>query len=168
MNKPQLAVATDPIGLLEGRYALSASYVATRRVALRTNIEIYEEQPLLPGSDGWKAAVSLPIYLDRPLRGPFVEPGLALVDRFMGYQTVGIGTLGDGSSGGLGGVMQPVSYVALHARSFEPQIFVGWQWLFASRLHVAGAVGVSRHFATDGSGTSYSIPESYLRIGIAI
>ena len=101
----------------------------------------------------------MPIYLDRPFHGPYVEPGLAFADRFVGYGQ-GIGVLGGGGS---------VSYYpAQHARSIEPQILVGWQWLFASRLHIAGAVGVARHFATDGSGASYSIPQSYVRIGLAL
>lgn len=162
---PRLAVATDPIGLFAGTYALSATYVA-RLVTLRGDVQITEDMPGLPGSGNWRAAISVPLYLDRPLHGPFVEPGIALADRFMGYSE-GVGVLG-GTDPGLGGLMTTTIWTPQRARSIEPQIFVGWQWMFRSRFHIAGAVGVARHFATDGSGTSYSIPQSYLRVGVAL
>jgi len=160
----RLAVATDPIGLVSGHYALSATYVVARRIGIRADVQILETQPGLIGTDGWRAGISAPIYLDRALHGPYIEPGLALTNRFMGY-AAGIGTLG--SSGAVGGASM-TSWLPQHARSVEPQIFVGWQWLFGSGLHLAAAIGVSRHFATDGSGTSFSIPESYLRVGLAL
>jgi len=164
-NEPRLAVATDPIGLFSGTYALSATYVA-RYVTLRGDVQVTEDLPGSPGSGDWRAAISVPLFLDRPLHGPFVEPGIALANRFMGYGP-GIGVLGGTTdSAGLGGVM--TTWQPEHARSIEPQIFVGWQWMFRTRFHIAGAVGVARHLATDGSGTSYAIPQSYLRVGLAL
>ena len=163
-REPRLAVATDPIGLFAGTYALSATYVA-RYVSVRGDVQVTEDLPSLPGSGSWRAAISLPLFLDRPLHGPFVEPGIALANRFMGYSE-GIGVLGGTDTSGVGGLM--TIWQPQHAQSIEPQIFVGWQWMYRSRFHIAGAVGVARHFATDGSGASYSIPQSYLRVGIAL
>jgi hypothetical protein len=160
---PRLAISTDPIGLLSGRYALSGTYVAWRHVGVRADITIDEDMPMLPGSGSWRASVNVPIYLDRALSGPFVEPGLALANRFMGYDAVGLGGIGADGSVGLVGY----GYYAQHAHSIEPQIFVGWSLLYRSRLQIAGAIGASRHFSTDGSGVSYPVPESYLRIGLA-
>lgn len=166
----RLAVGTDPIGLLGGRYALSATYVTSRRAALRGDVEIRDTPApagigtigaIGPGGGSggseWRAAVSLPVFLDRPLHGPYVEPGIAYAQRVTAY----------GYLGGLSDTMTPV-VVPHYDRSIEPQIFVGWQWMFSSGLHLAGAVGVSRQSAGDGSGTSYARPESYLRIGIAL
>jgi hypothetical protein len=173
----QLAVATDPIGLFSGKYALSATYVLTQRFALRADVQILEDQSGFGGSSGWRAAISVPIFLDRSLHGPYLEPGVALAERLVGYSTIGGGAGGLGGGTGLGepgggtlGGVGPTAYSAIpmHERSIEPQIFVGWQWLFDSGLHLAAAVGVSRHFASDGSGTSTAIPESYVRVGIAL
>src|SRR4051812_35603552 len=95
VRAPRLAVATDPIGLFAGRYALSASYVTSRWTALRAEVQVIEDTTGW-GNDGWRAALSLPLYLDRPLHGPYVEPGVALVDRVVGYAAVGgIGAIGD-------------------------------------------------------------------------
>jgi hypothetical protein len=163
---PHIAIATDPIGILSGTYAISGTYVASRRIGIRADITIQDEMVMAPGSGSWRASLNVPIYLDRALSGPYVEPGLALANRFMGYAAVGIGAIGgtgEGAMGGLGGV----AYLAQHAQSVEPQIFVGWSWLYRSRLSIAGAIGATRHFATDGSGVSYAIPESYLRVGLA-
>jgi hypothetical protein len=162
-DEPRIAISTDPIGILSGTYALSGTYVAARRIGIRADITIVEDMPMAPGSGSWRASVNVPIYLDRALSGPFVEPGLALAHRFMGYGAVGIGALGQPDGSGLGGY----AYLPQHAQSVEPQIFVGWSWIFRSRLQIAGAIGASRHFATDGSGVSYAVPESYLRVGLA-
>ncbi len=170
-SRPQrrLAVATDPIGLLSGHYALSATYVATRHFAVRADMQIIEE-PWAYADSSWRAGISVPIYLDRPLHGPYVEPGLAFAERLTGYAYGGIGSLGGTSGDGLGGLggMATFTPVPLSQRSIEPQIFVGWQWLFDSGLNIAAAVGVSRHTASDGSGTSTAVRESYLRVGIAL
>ncbi len=157
-REPRLAVGTDPMGLLGGRYALSAAYVTSRRAALRADIEIRDSEAAgtFNGIGGWRAGISVPLFLDRPLRGPYVEPGVAFAQRL-----VGIGVLGGTST------MAP-TVASMYERSIEPQIFVGWQWIFSSGLHMAGAIGVSRHFTSDGSGISYPIPESYLRVGIAL
>lgn len=153
---PRLAVSTDPIGLLSGSYALSATYVASHHVGVRADVSIFEDVPLL-ASTGWRASLNAPIYLDRALSGPYVEPGVAVAERL-----AGIGLLG----GSADGSMAPYA-VPIHTRTVEPQIFVGWQWLYRSRLSIAGAIGVARQFVNDGSGTSYSIPQSYLRVGLA-
>lgn len=160
-RQPRLAVATDPIGLVSGRYALTATYVLTHRLALRADVQIIED-PWAYSDSNWRAGISVPIYLDRPLHGPYLEPGLAIAERLVGYAAGMLG--GGGAIGGLGGY----TAMPLVERSIEPQIFVGWQWLFDSGLNLAAAIGVSRHFASDGSGTSTSIPESYLRVGIAL
>lgn len=160
---PRVAISTDPIGLVAGRYALSGTYVAARRIGVRADITIDEDMPMAPGSGSWRASINVPLYLDQALSGPFVEPGLALANRFTGYDAVAIGGLAPGGSVGLVGY----GYYAQHSQSFEPQIFVGWSWLYRSRLHIAGAIGASRHVATDGSGASYPVPESYLRVGLA-
>lgn len=153
---PRLAVSTDPIGLLSGSYALSATYVASHHVGVRADVTIFEDVPLI-ASTGWRASINAPIYLDRALSGPYVEPGVAVAERL-----AGIGLLG----GSADGSMAPYA-VPIHTRTVEPQIFVGWQWLYRSRLSIAGAIGVARQFLNDGSGTSYSIPQSYLRVGLA-
>jgi hypothetical protein len=163
---PRIAISTDPIGILSGTYALSGTYVAARRIGVRADITIQDDMPMAPGSGSWRASINVPIYLDRALSGPFVEPGLALANRFMGYVPVGIGVLGGTGEGAMGG-LGSYGYLAQHAQSFEPQIFVGWSWLYRSRLSIAGAIGASRHFSTDGSGVSYAVPESYLRVGLA-
>jgi hypothetical protein len=163
LTGPRLAISTDPIGLISGTYALSGTYVALRHVGVRADITIQEDMPMAPGSGSWRASLNVPIYLDRPLSGPFVEPGVALANRFMGYGAVGIGALGQPAPTGLGGL----AYLPQHAQSIEPQIFVGWSWIYRSRLLIAGAIGASRHVSTDGSGVSYAVPESYLRIGLA-
>jgi hypothetical protein len=165
----RLAVGTDPTGLLAGRYALSATYVVSRRAAIRGDIEIRDGEAAgsFNASGGWSAAISVPIFLDRPLHGPFIEPGLAYAQRLVAYGFGSLGGVSGGALGGLSDTMAPSAY-AIYERSLEPQIFVGWQWMFGSGLHIAGAIGVSRHFTTDGSGTSYPIPESYLRVGIAL
>ena len=161
---PRIAISTDPIGLLSGRYALSGTYIASRRIGVRADITIDEDMPMAPGSGSWRASINVPMYLDHALSGPFVEPGLALANRFTGYDAVGIGVLGGtDTSMGLGGY----GYYAQHTQSLEPQIFVGWSWLYRSRLHIAGAIGASRHVSIDGSGASYPVPESYLRVGLA-
>jgi hypothetical protein len=163
---PSIAISTDPIGLLSGTYALSGTYVATRRLGVRADITIQDDMPMSPGSGSWRASLNVPIYLDRALSGPFVEPGLALANRFMGYGVVGIGTLGSVDGSSMGGALG-YAYLPQHAQSIEPQIFVGWSWIYRSRLSIAGAIGASRHFSTDGSGVSYAVPESYLRVGLA-
>jgi hypothetical protein len=162
-SAPRIAVSTDPIGLVSGRYALSGTYVASRRIGVRADITIDEDMPALPGSGSWRASINVPIYLDRALSGPFVEPGLALAHRYMGYEAVPLGGIAADGSVGLVGY----GYYAQHAQSVEPQIFVGYSLLYRSRVHIAGAIGASRHFSTDGSGASYPVPESYLRIGLA-
>ncbi len=153
---PRLAVATDPIGLVTGSYALSATYVASRHAGIRADVSIFEDVPLL-ASTGWRASLNVPIYLDRTLSGPYVEPGIAVAERL-----AGIGLLG----GSADGSMAPYA-VPIHTRTIEPQIFVGWQWLYRSRLSIAGAIGAARQFLNDGSGTSHSVPQSYLRVGLA-
>jgi hypothetical protein len=164
---PKLAVTTDPIGLITGTYALSGTYVVSNRVGIRADVAVTAEMAGLPDSGSWRASINVPIYLDRALQGPYLEPGLALANRFMGYSE-GIGVLGGGSTDGIGGVGQMSTvYLPMHAQSFEPQIFVGWQWLYRSRMSIAGAIGASRHFATDGSGASFANPEMYLRVGLA-
>lgn len=162
-REPRLAVATDPIGLFAARYALSATFVRSRWVALRADVEVIDDTSGF-GAGGWRAALSFPLYLQRPLHGPYVEPGLALVDRVVGYAVTGGGI---GGLGGMGSGAIP-AVVAMRERRAEPQIFVGWQWSFPSGLHLAAAVGVSRRFAPDGSGSSVAIPESYLRVGYAL
>jgi hypothetical protein len=153
---PRLAVATDPIGLVSGSYALSATYVASHHVGIRADVTIFEDVPLL-ASTGWRASINAPIYLDRALSGPYVEPGVAVAERL-----AGIGLLG----GSADGSMAPYA-VPIHTRTVEPQIFVGWQWLYRSRLSIAAAIGAARQFVNDGTGASYSIPLSYLRVGLA-
>lgn len=160
---PKIAISTDPIGLVAGTYALSGTYVPSRRVGVRADITIVEDMPMAPGSGSWRASINVPIYLDQALSGPFVEPGIALANRFTGGGAVALGGLApDGSVGVVG-----YGYYAQHTQSLEPQIFVGWSLLYRSRLHIAGAIGASRRVSTDGSGASSPVPESYLRVGLA-
>lgn len=152
----RVAFATDPIGLLAGTYALSATYAVSRRVALRANAQYASELPGLADSRTWQASISAPIYFDRAFHGPFLEPGLVVADRVMGYDIVPAA----------GDAMDP-SYVALRFHTVGPHVFVGWQWTFRSGLHATYAIGASRNL-TAGSATWVPIAESYLRVGFAL
>lgn len=152
---PRLAVATDPVGLITGRYALSATYVASAHVSVRGDITV-EQSDAMATRDDWRVSVGLPLYLDRPLRGPFVEPGVALAHR--------LAYAGLGGIGGLGAMSGLVGMT--YQDALEPQLVVGWQWLYGSRWHVAAAIGAARTPVAGGSHAA--IPLSYLRVGIAL
>jgi len=150
--EPRLAVATDPIGLFADYYTLSGTYVTSRHAGVRADVSITGNDHA-PTAERWRASLNVPLYLDRPMRGPFVEPGLAVVERGTAY--------------GLGGLMEgaPPPVVTYTEQSVEPQIFVGWQFLYRSRMSIAGAISVARH---DNGYGHVAIPMSYLRVGLAL
>lgn len=152
--EPKIAVATDPIALLYGTYTGSITKVATPHTAVRLDGQISEPSQSLIDSGGWRVSLSFPIYFDRALHGPFVEPGLVVANRLTGYDVQDMGALG------------PL-YIAQHEQTVGPQIFVGWQWLFHSGLHLAAAIGASRNVPASGYGAAFPLPESYLRVGYA-
>ncbi len=170
-KRPRLAVATDPIGLFAGRYALSTTYAVSSHVALRADMQITDVSTTPSSSEHWRAAFGVPVFLDRALHGPYVEPGLALAERLVSYAAIGgLGSLG-GTTGteGLGGYgARLYTPIPQYEQSIEPQVYVGWQWTFASGLTRAAAVGVAKHFATDGTLASIAVPLSYLRVGFAL
>ena len=152
---PRLAVGTDPVGLVTGRYALSVAFVTSAHAAIRGDLTVEESNPIAT-RDEWRASLGLPLYLDRPFQGPFVEPGVALA-----HQRVysGIGVLGPEPS------MSTVIGLT-YRESIEPQVFVGWQWLGGARWHIAAAIGAAR--VSTGDGSHVAIPQSYLRVGVAL
>lgn len=143
------AISTDPVGLVTGTYTLSVAWVLGERTAIRVNAESSDVHGV-PDSRTWSASISAPIYLDRALHGPFIEPGVVVAHRLTAL-----------------GLTQSGELYATHDRMVGPQIFVGWQWMLRSGLHIAGAIGASRNWSTSRSTTSVPVRESYLRVGYA-
>jgi hypothetical protein len=144
-DEPRLAVGIDPVGVMADDYALAATYSMSRVAAISASVDV---SPLER-----RAALSLPLFLDRAFHGPYVEPGIAVVDR-------------DPILGMIGGYSPMVLTHDNMQRSIEPEMLVGWQWMFHDRVHIEGAVGVARHDL--GNGNVYAIPISYLRVGLAL
>lgn len=143
------AISTDPVGLVTGTYTLSIAQVLGAHTAVRVNAESSDVHGV-PDSQTWRASISAPIYLDRALHGPFIEPGVVVAHRLTAI-----------------GLTQAGELYLTRDRMVGPQIFVGWQWMLRSGLHIAGAIGASRNWSTSGSTISVPVRESYLRVGYA-
>jgi hypothetical protein len=149
-----ITVASDPIALVAGTYTLSAAHAVASRVAVRVDGEATRDLAGVAGQT-WRAGVSVPIYFERAFHGPFLEPGVVT-----GRYLTGIG-LTEGTE-----AMPHGSVYAITERVRGPRVFVGWQWMFGSGLHLAAAIGASRSWPGAREVPARS-RESYLRVGFA-
>lgn len=145
----RFAIASDPIRWLASSYALSASVVVSDHVAIRAD---GQHSPYL-----WSASLGVPIYLDRALQGPFVEPGIG-IRRYANMGQLGVAVVG--STAGIGMLGASSAY----PRELGPQIMIGWQWMFRGGVHLAAAIGAARAGTSSGP---VAVPENYLRVGFA-
>lgn len=151
--EPTFTLTTDPIALAYETYTLSLARRASSHVALRANVEYTPDSigqlggPLGSAHGGSRVAASVPIYLDRTFRGPYVEPGVFLA-RHRALVVGGLGGIGYGEPYELTGT----------------SIAVGWQSTFASGFTIHAAVGADRIRSGDLVAT---MPTSYLRVGYA-
>jgi len=149
---PRLLVATDPIGLIQDSYALTASYALSDHVAARGEVQLQRDD--LDSIELWHYRASLPIFLDRTFHGPFVEPGV--------FQMTGTA-----SSWVLDGSGNPVPTSA-QVKTFGPSMMVGWQWTFHDRYSIAAAFGGSKVWSSSSSPGVLGFgggPEWYVRVG---
>jgi hypothetical protein len=154
-KRESLALSIDPVGLVTGAYAASATHVLGPHVAVRGDIQYTRELYMnIPNTSAWSASLGVPLYLDRPFHGPFAELGVVAgrsVD-------LGIAVAQDGMSSDW--VSDPVKEIGL-------QGFVGWQWTFRSGLHLSYAIGASRSWSGNGQ-PSRVAGENAIRVGFAL
>jgi hypothetical protein len=132
-------VSANPLGWMLGLYGVSASYGLTDNVALRADVNYFNQ--IDGDEEGVELGIGAPIYFRRTYQGVFLEPGVI-------YRRM---TDGDASADTVG-----------------PQVLVGWQWLWDSGLNVAIAAGVGRNFTSnDSDGDSELFANGYLRFGYA-
>jgi hypothetical protein len=105
-------IATNPLGLVLGNFALSASFAVHPNVALRADANIYTWL-----GSGHELGLGVPLYLRRVYQGPFVEPGFVVQRRDVGF-------FGDYSQ------MGPQVLLGWH-----------WSWDSGFNLAIAGGLG---------------------------
>ncbi len=143
-------ISTNPIGWIIGSYGVSVSYGINDHVAIRGDVGFLSNY-LDENTTGFSVGVGAPLYLKRTYRGPFLEPGFALM-------TVKRST--DGYYSGCTDCRDSSATVA------GPQMLFGWHWTWDSGFNLAVAAGVGRNWSTD-SEYSQIFPNGYFRVGYA-
>lgn len=143
-------IATDPLGLVRDRYALSTSVAVGAHAAVRGDA-IVGTEPDPNGHTFAQGSVSMQLFVDRTFHGPYLEPGL-LVRRMPGF---------DYGPDGTGPARDDDNY------RIEPEVLIGWQWLYHDRFSLAAAAGVARKPSFDVPGELPYGMETYVRIGYA-
>lgn len=163
------SVDFDPVGLVSGRYAISAARRMSEHIAIRVDGQVIDGSNPIVTVHTWRTGITAPIYLDRAFHGPFIEPGVFVARRLSAF---GLTQETDAMA----------SVYAAYDHAAGPQVFVGWQWLFRSGLTIAGAIGASQNWAGNDVpvgvlGVAVGGPsapwwirpatESYVRVGYA-
>jgi hypothetical protein len=128
--------AADPLTLLIGWIDVSASVRVSDHVALAAGFATLT----LADVTGTAGSASAPIYFRRTFSGPYLEPGLVVMNFHDNH---------DGSDATVAG----------------PQLMFGWQWMSDSGFNVALASGLARNLRSDGD---VVVPQGYFRVGYAI
>jgi|HubBroStandDraft_6_1064221.scaffolds.fasta_scaffold338309_2 hypothetical protein len=123
-ESPRFELATDPLGLLQGRYALAATYALTDHFAVRGSIMHGDATTQLTV---FRATVSVLAYLDRAFHGPFLEAGYAWEDQLLEYSE---------SAG------EPTETWTIDLGG--PELLLGWQWTYAKHYSLSATVGAMR------------------------
>ena len=147
-----IALATDPLGLINGTYVLHGVYAFNDHVALTAEGVRSSEDGLGTSTSMTRLQGGVRLFLDRAFQGPFVEAGVRRQD------TRGIGYVLDQN-----GMASP--YVGDYM-TFGPRASVGWQWTFHDTWSISYAIGTSKVWTTNASVLGFGMaPEHELRVG---
>lgn len=153
LSYPRFNISTNPMGMIVGSYGVSVSYSLGRNVALRADLNYFNEFD--SSKEGFEVGAGVPIYFRKVYSGLFLEPGV-MVRR----STIDLESLGEEETQRSGS-----------ATRVGPQVLVGYHWIWDSGLNIAVAAGVGRNFNAEDDAPFDNDEElfanGYLRIGYA-
>jgi hypothetical protein len=85
-DSPRFELATDPLGLIQGRYELAATYALTDHLAVRGSVMRGDASTQATLS---RATLCVVAYLDRTFHGPFLEAGFGYEDNWFEITNTG-------------------------------------------------------------------------------